>query len=147
MRLITFHGYCPRLNETNGPEAWRQKLDNPQRQEIEVVQGGPDQGEDAVAVAPQPRLHVRCGKGGKDRFVPLAPAMVAQLRAWWQMHQNRTWLFPSPGRGWAERAHSLSEAMQRATEPMSTSAVQMAFKLARAFERPVDDVFRFHAEG
>src|SRR5213593_2335538 len=34
-----------------------------------------------------PRLHVRCGKGGKDRYVPLAPAMVAQLRAWWQTHR------------------------------------------------------------
>jgi integrase/recombinase XerD len=80
----------------------------------------------------QPRLHVRNGKGGKDRYVPLAPVMVDELRAWWKVHQNRTWLFPSPGRGWAERAHSLSEAMQRATEPMSTSAVQIAFKLARA---------------
>jgi site-specific recombinase XerD len=80
----------------------------------------------------QPRLHVRNGKGGKDRYVPLAPVMVEELRHWWQVHQNRTWLFPSPGRGWAERAHSLSEAMQHATEPMSTSAVQLAFKLARA---------------
>jgi len=80
----------------------------------------------------QPRLHVRNGKGGKDRYVPLAPVMVDELRAWWKVHQNRTWLFPSPGRGWAERAHSLSAAMQRAPEPMSPSAVQMAFKLARA---------------
>lgn len=80
----------------------------------------------------QPRLHVRNGKGGKDRYVPLAPVMVEELRAWWKVHQNRTWLFPSPGRGWAERAHSLSAAMQRATEPMSPSAVQMAFRLARA---------------
>jgi integrase/recombinase XerD len=82
--------------------------------------------------AEQPRLHVRNGKGGKDRYVPMAPAMVAELRAWWKVHRHRTWLFPSPGRGWAERAHSLSEAMQRAIEPMSTCAVQMAFKLARA---------------
>jgi site-specific recombinase XerD len=82
--------------------------------------------------ADQPRLHVRNGKGGKDRYVPLAPVMVAELRAWWKVHQNHTWLFPSPGRGWAERAHSLSAAMQRATEPMSPSAVQMAFRLARA---------------
>jgi len=75
---------------------------------------------------------VRQGKGGKDRYVPLAPVSVEELRAWWTVHRNPLWLFPSPGRGWAERAHSLSEAMQRATEPMSPSAVQMAFKLARA---------------
>ncbi len=79
----------------------------------------------------QPRLHGRNGKGGKDRYVPLAPVMVEELRAWWQAHRNGTWLFPSPGCGWAERAHSLSEALQRATEPMSPGAVQMAFKLAR----------------
>ncbi len=80
----------------------------------------------------QPRLHVRNGKGGKDRYVPLAPVVVAELRAWWQVHRHPTWLFPSPGRGWAERARSLSAAMQGAPGPMSTSAVQMAFKLARA---------------
>ena len=46
-----------------------------------------------------PRLHIRCGKGGKDRFVPLAPAMVEELRTWWRTHQNPKFLFPSPGRG------------------------------------------------
>jgi integrase/recombinase XerD len=81
---------------------------------------------------PEPRLHVRNGKGGKDRYVPMAPVMVAELRVWWSTHRNRTWLFPSPGRGWAERAHSLSQAMQRATAPMSTNSVQAAFQLARA---------------
>jgi integrase len=35
-----------------------------------------------------PRLHVRCGKGGKDRYVPLAPALVADLRAWWKIHRH-----------------------------------------------------------
>jgi len=45
-----------------------------------------------------PRLHIRNGKGGKDRYVPLAPAMVQELRRWWCTHQNRQFLFPSPGR-------------------------------------------------
>ena len=49
---------------------------------------------------PQPRLHVRCGKGGKDRYVPLAPAMVAQLRTWWLTHHHPDWLFPGPTHGW-----------------------------------------------
>jgi integrase/recombinase XerD len=80
----------------------------------------------------QPRLHVRNGKGGRDRYVPLAPLMVAELRQWWLTHRHPTFLFPSPGRGWAERARSLSQAMHQATDPMSPSAVQMAFKLARA---------------
>lgn len=79
-----------------------------------------------------PRLHVRNGKGGKDRFVPLAPGMVEELRQWWARHRNRTWLFPSPGRGWADRTESLSQSMGRSTAPMSVSSVQMAYRLARA---------------
>jgi integrase len=80
---------------------------------------------------PQPRLHVRCGKGGKDRFVPLAPAMVAQLRAWWLTHRHPQWLFPGPTSGWRERAQP-ADAAQHATTHLSVSAVQNTFRLARA---------------
>ena len=79
-----------------------------------------------------PRLHVRNGKGGKDRCVPLAPAMIDELRGWWLTHRNPRFLFPSPGRGWADRTLSLSEVMGQSTAPMSVSSVQMAFRLARA---------------
>ena len=79
-----------------------------------------------------PRLHIRNGKGGKDRYVPIASAMVQELRCWWLTHQNPEFLFPSPGRGWADRTLSLSQSMARAKEPMSVSSVQMAYRLARA---------------
>lgn len=79
-----------------------------------------------------PCLHVRNGKGGKDRFVPMAPAMVAQLRHWWCLHRNPRFLFPSPGRGWADRSVSLSQAMGSSNTPMSVSALQSAYRLARA---------------
>jgi integrase/recombinase XerD len=79
-----------------------------------------------------PRLHIRNAKGGKDRFVPLAPAMIEELRGWWRTHQNGRWLFPSPGRGWADRTLSLSQTMSRSTAPMSVSSVQTAYRLARA---------------
>jgi integrase/recombinase XerD len=79
-----------------------------------------------------PRLHVRNGKGGKDRFVPLAPRMVEELRQWWCVHRNPKFLFPSPGRGWADRTESLSQSMGRSISPMSVSSVQMAYRLARA---------------
>ena len=81
--------------------------------------------------SPHPRLHVRCGKGGKDRFVPLAPAMVAQLRAWWKTHQHPTFLFPGPSCSWRERAQPADVARRAATH-LSVSAVQNTFRLARA---------------
>jgi site-specific recombinase XerD len=82
-------------------------------------------------VAP-PRLHLRNCKGGKDRFVPIAAGMIEELRHWWRTHQNPKFLFPSPGRGWADRTLSLSQSLARSTAPMSVSSVQMAYRLARA---------------
>jgi len=79
-----------------------------------------------------PRLHIRNGKGGKDRYVPMAMAMVKELRDWWRVHRNPRFLFPSPGRGWADRTLSLSQAMGGSTAPLSVSAVQLAYRLARA---------------
>ena len=58
--------------------------------------------------------------------------MVEELRQWWRTHHNRKFLFPSPGRGWADRTLSLSQSMTRSTSPMSVSSVQMAYRLARA---------------
>ena len=79
-----------------------------------------------------PRLHIRNGKGGKDRYVPIAPAMIAELRDWWSVHRNPRFLFPSPGRGWVDRTLSLSQSMAKSTAPMSVGSVQMAYRLARA---------------
>ena len=79
-----------------------------------------------------PRLHIRNGKGGKDRYVPVAPAMIQELRDWWIVHRNQKFLFPSPGRGWADRTLTLSQSMTGSTAPMSVSSVQMAYRLARA---------------
>jgi integrase/recombinase XerD len=80
---------------------------------------------------PHPRLHVRCGKGGKDRFVPLSVGMVEQLRQWWITHRHRQWLFPGPGINWRERGLTATQAAARATTPLSVSAVQHTFRLAR----------------
>jgi site-specific recombinase XerD len=80
---------------------------------------------------PHPRLHVRCGKGGKDRFVPLAPAMVENLREWWKTHRHPSLLFPGPTAGWRERAQP-ADAAARAEHHLSVSAVQNTFRLARA---------------
>jgi len=80
---------------------------------------------------PHPRLHVRCGKGGKDRFVPLSPALVEELRAWWKTHRHPTFLFPGPTTGWRERSLP-ADAAAHARTHLSVSAVQNTFRLARA---------------
>jgi hypothetical protein len=58
--------------------------------------------------------------------------MVDQLRQLWRTHQNPKLLFPSPGRGWIYRTFTLSQCMNQSKKPMSESAVQMAYRMARA---------------
>ena len=41
------------------------------------------------------RVHVRQGKGGKDRFVPLPDATLAVLRRFWSTHRHPRLLFPN----------------------------------------------------
>lgn len=82
--------------------------------------------------AAQGRLHIRLGKGGKDRYVPITPRMVDELRAFWKTHRNPVWLFPAPGRSWRERREERHAVLGRATTFMSVSAVQNAFRMARA---------------
>ena len=67
-------------------------------------------------------VHVRRGKGAKDRYVPLPPRTLALLRQSWTTHRHPTWLFPAPGRG--------GIGMSTASEPMPRSRVQDAFRVA-----------------
>jgi integrase len=39
-------------------------------------------------------VHVRQGKGGKDRLVPLSLRLLQELRDYWLRCRPRTWLFP-----------------------------------------------------
>ena len=39
-------------------------------------------------------LHVRSGKGQKDRLVSLSPVLLEALRAWHRLRRPATWLFP-----------------------------------------------------
>jgi integrase/recombinase XerD len=39
-------------------------------------------------------LHVRCGKGRKDRLVPLSATLLQLLRDHWRAHRPKEWLFP-----------------------------------------------------
>ena len=40
-------------------------------------------------------LRVDQGKGNKDRYVPLSPRLLEELREYWRRHRPRHWLFPS----------------------------------------------------
>jgi site-specific recombinase XerD len=39
-------------------------------------------------------IHIRKGKGQKDRFLPLTKCHLDQLRQYWKQHRPPTWLFP-----------------------------------------------------
>ncbi len=67
-------------------------------------------------------LHVRHGKGAKDRYVPLPQRTLKLLRDYWQTHRNPLLLFPAEGRDHIK--------LSLATEPMSKSSVQQAFRAA-----------------
>jgi len=78
------------------------------------------------------RVLVRQGKGGKDRLVPLAPEMLADLRRFWRRHRHPRWLFPALGSQWKAGKEPLAVRARTATGPLSASAVQNAFRLALA---------------
>jgi site-specific recombinase XerD len=44
-------------------------------------------------------VHVRGGKGNKDRYVPLPQRTLEVLRRYWVTHRHPVWLFPAGGNG------------------------------------------------
>lgn len=65
-------------------------------------------------------VHVRRGKGAKDRFVPLPGRTLTVLRQYWATHRNPEWLFPATGRDGHQAA--------TADQPMTRSSVQKAMR-------------------
>jgi site-specific recombinase XerD len=66
-------------------------------------------------------IHVRQGKGGKDRYVPLPDSVLVMLRQYWLTHRNPLWLFPS--------IHALL-APEQTSQFMHETGVQRAFRAA-----------------
>lgn len=67
-------------------------------------------------------LHIRGGKGGRDRYVPLPERTLLLLRQQWKTHRHPTLLFPAKG-------HS-GQGAPTATQPMCRTTLQRAFRLA-----------------
>jgi integrase/recombinase XerD len=59
-------------------------------------------------------IHIRCGKGRKDRLVPISPRLVEELREWWRRARPASYLFC--GKTWAV--------------PISGTTIQKACKIA-----------------
>ena len=58
-------------------------------------------------------IHIRQGKGRKDRMVMLAPQLLAILRAYWKAEKPCLWLFPGAD----------------AAKPLTTRSIQRAFRM------------------
>jgi site-specific recombinase XerD len=67
-------------------------------------------------------IHVRRGKGAKDRYVPLPAPTLEMLRQHWATHRNPVWLFPSKTRR--------AESARAATQPLAKDVVQSAIRKA-----------------
>ena len=64
-------------------------------------------------------IHVREGKGGRDRDVLLSPKLLETLREYWRWMKPKTWLFPGMVNNW------------RADVPVDTKVVWEAVRQAR----------------
>ena len=67
-------------------------------------------------------VHVRRGKGAKDRYVPLPAYTLKVLRQYWNLHRHAEWLFPAPTQP--------GTPLSTATKPMDASGMQKAFRIA-----------------
>ena len=65
------------------------------------------------------QLKINGGKGGKDRYVPISPRLLEELRNYWKLDRPAVYLFPG----------------KTADVPLSGATVQKACKLATALAR------------
>ena len=63
-------------------------------------------------------IHVRGGKGAKDRYVPLPSQTLKLLRGYWATHRHPTLLFPA--------TPTVGQSWQTVTRPIHESNVQKA---------------------
>ncbi len=70
------------------------------------------------------RIHIRRGKGHKDRLMPLPDLTLIGLRELWKRHRHPSLIFPN--------ANGSLETIQKATTHMDRGGVQKAMKVVVA---------------
>ena len=68
------------------------------------------------------RVHIRNGKGNKDRYVPLPNSTLQFLRRYWKMHRNPELLFPN--------LLGNAETIRKTDRPMDKGSIQLAMAAA-----------------
>lgn len=61
-------------------------------------------------------IRVEQGKGNKDRYVPLSPRLLEELRDYWRRCRPEGWLFPSPIAGRPLTRHGVSRIYRTASK-------------------------------
>src|SRR5262249_57700355 len=62
-------------------------------------------------------VHVRQGKGNKDRLVPLSLKLLRELRAYWRRYRPARWLFCTQGRQGPVHPATVQRQLRRAVLP------------------------------
>lgn len=79
-------------------------------------------------------LHVRAGKGGKDRLVPLSPRMLAALRRYWaKTRPPRAWLFPGRGPEMPITKDAVRKVLKRAVKELGLTKQLSLHSLRHGF--------------
>jgi site-specific recombinase XerD len=78
-------------------------------------------------------LHVRLGKGQKDRLVPLSAKLLAELRSYWRCYRPKRWLFPNAAQsgplcgGSVQRIFRRTLARTKINKPASMHTLRHSF--------------------
>ncbi len=61
-------------------------------------------------------IHIKQGKGGRDRDVPLSPKLLETLREYWRWKKPRGYLFPGEAKQGSKGEHLTSKAVYHAVK-------------------------------
>ena len=78
-------------------------------------------------------LHVRAGKGGRDRHVMLSAQLLAILRGYWRRTRPPSWLFPGPDPSCPITARSVQRACCQAVETAGLDKAVTVHTLRHSF--------------